>query len=60
MNIYDNKGKRIGQTNTVSKNDVIYDHTGRRLGYYSSNTNSTYDNKGKRIGSGNQTTKLLK
>lgn len=58
--IYDNKGKRIGQTQSISStNKVMYNNTGRRVGYYNKTTDSTYDHTGKRVGNGDQTARFL-
>lgn len=58
--LYDNTGKRIGQTTTINNKNVMYDNTGRRIATYDKKLNSTYDKNGKRVGWGDQTSRFLK
>lgn len=54
----DNIGRKLGEIRDEGARKVIYDHIGRRLGYFDGRY--TYDAIGRKIGEGNLLTMLLK
>lgn len=53
----DRTGRVIGRIRQEGSRTVIYDQTGRRLGYFDGRY--TFDSSGRRVGEGNLLTMLL-
>lgn len=53
----DRSGRKIGEIRDEGAKQAIYDHSGRRLGYFDGRY--TYDTSGRKIGEGNLLTTLL-
>ncbi len=56
----DHTGRKIGFIKDSGTHTVIYDYTGRRLGEYRANSNTTHDHTGRLVGKGNLLTSLLR